>query len=245
MTATDPVAAALSDPWGTLGALLDGPLHPGGAEATADLLDRAGVDAETTLLDVGCGAGDALVQARERGARAIGLDHDPGDDRSVRADLVALPVATGAADVALAECTLCLSADLDRTLADLSRVLPRGGRLAMSDVVVDGALPQVPDVLAEPLCLTGARRRTALIDRVEAAGFTVADRRDHRGDLLATRDRLRARVDYEGLLRALGPRGERLLAGIEALEAAVEDGTVGYVSLVARREGERAPRTGG
>jgi len=244
VTATDPVAAALGDPWGTLGALLDGPLHPGGEGATANLLDRAGVDGETTLLDVGCGAGDALSQARARGARAVGLDRDPGAERSVRADLVALPVADDAVDVALSECALCLSADLDRTLADLARAIRAGGRLAPVDVVVDGDLPDVPAILAEPLCLTGARRREALVERVERAGFAVEDRRDHRADLLATRDRLQARVDYEGLLSTLGPRGERLLAGIEALEAAVEDGTVGYVSLVARRERDGSGRGG-
>lgn len=240
MTTTDPVAAALSDPWGTLGALLDGPLHPGGAGATANLLDRAGVDADTTLVDVGCGAGDAVAQARERGARAVGFDRDPGAERGVRADLTAPPLAADAVDVALSECALCLSDDLDRTLADLALAVRPGGRLAMSDVVVDGDLPEVPDVLAGPLCLTGARRREALVDAVERAGFDVVDRRDHREDLLATRDRLADSVDYEGLLRALGPRGERLLAGIEALETAVEDGTVGYVSLVARREGDAA-----
>jgi len=41
-------------------------------------------------------------------------------------------------------------------------------------------------------------------------------------------------VDYRGLLALAGERGRRLLAGVEALEAAVESGRVGYVSLVAR-----------
>ncbi len=235
MTVEDPVAAALADPWGTLRTLLDGPLHPGGRAATVELLDRAGVDGATRLLDVGCGAGDALALARERDATAVGVDRDPGGEGSVRGDLAALPVATGAVDVALAECTLCLAPDLDRALAEVDRALGSGGRLAMSDVVRDGPLPDVPDVLAEPLCLTGARERDRLFERVEAAGFEVVDRRDHRADLLATRDRLRERVDYAGLLRTLGERGERLLDGIDRLEAAVEEGRIGYVSLVARR----------
>ncbi len=235
MTASDPVAAALANPWGTLRTLLDGPLHPGGRQATADLLDRADVDASTTLLDLGCGAGDALSLARERGATAVGVDRDPGGTGSVRGDLVTLPVSSDAVDVGLAECTLCLAADLDRALAEVDRVLAPGGRLALSDVVREGPLPDVPPELAEPLCLTGARERSALFERVEAAGFDVADRRDHRADLLATRDRLKQRVDYEGLLGALGERGQRLLDGVERLEAAVEDGRIGYVSLVARR----------
>jgi hypothetical protein len=50
------------------------------------------------------------------------------------------------------------------------------------------------------------------------------------------RDDLRSKVDYEGLLGALGERGEGVRAGIEDLEAAVEEGDVGYVSLVATVE---------
>ena len=78
MSPTNPLTLALENPWTTLDALLDGPLHPGGAEATATLLDRAGVSDGTRLLDVGCGAGDALTRARNRGATAVGLDRNPG-----------------------------------------------------------------------------------------------------------------------------------------------------------------------
>lgn len=47
------------------------------------------------------------------------------------------------------------------------------------------------------------------------------------------RDRVRERVAYERLLGALGERGDRLLAGIRAIEAAVEADRIGYVSVVA------------
>ncbi|PSQ24806.1 hypothetical protein BRD06_07390 [Halobacteriales archaeon QS_9_67_15] len=100
------------------------------------------------------------------------------------------------------------------------RVLADGGRLALSDVVVSEDAPEVPDRLARALCLTGARNRAELTVAVERTGFTVEERRDHREDLLAMRDRV-------------GERGETALAAVEALETAVDDGRIGYVSVVA------------
>jgi len=68
-----------------------------------------------------------------------------------------------------------------------------------------------------------------VLAETESLGLTGARSRE---DLLATRDRVVERVDYEGLLGAMGERGAGILAGIEELEAAVDDGGVGYVSLV-------------
>jgi len=233
----NPLELALENPWTVLEAILDGPLHPGGREATVALLDRAGVAAGTRLLDVGCGAGGALAQARDRGATAVGLDRSPGDaPGSVRGDMTDLPVRTAGVGVVLAECVLCLAPSLPDALAETNRVLAPGGRLALSDVVVAGDPPDLPGPMAEALCLTGRRSRAGLVTALEDAGFAVGEVRDHREDLLAMRDDLRSKVDYEGLLGALGERGEGVRAGIEDLEAAVEEGDVGYVSLVATVE---------
>jgi SAM-dependent methyltransferase len=227
--------AALANPWGTLDTVLDGPLHPGGTEATVRLLDRADVGAGTRILDVGCGAGDALTVARERGADAVGVDPDPASDatRVVRGDATALPVRDGTIDVLLAECVLCLT-DLPVALGEAHRVLEGGGRLALSDVVVDGDGPAVPDRVAEALCLDGAGGRDRLLRQVSDAGFDVETVSDHRDELLVMRDRVVDRVDYEGILGLLGERGQRALEAIEELETAVDAGDVSYVSLVAR-----------
>jgi len=236
----NPLELAVENPWTVLDHVLDGPLHPGGRGATAALLDRANVAAGTRLLDVGCGPGGALGMARDRGATAVGLDRNPGDaSRGVRGDMTAIPVRTASVDVVLAECVLCLAPSLADALAETNRVLAPGGRLALSDVVVAGDPrdpPDLPGPMAEALCLTGRRSRAGLATAVEDAGFAVGEVRDHREDLLAMRDDLRSKVDYEGLLGALGERGQRARAGIEDLEAAVEDGDVGYVSLVATAE---------
>ena len=162
--------AALANPWGTLDTVLDGPLHPGGTEATAQLLDRADVGSGTRLLDVGCGAGDALTVARQRGADALGLDPDPSSntDRVVWGDATALPIRDGAVDVLLAECVLCLT-DLPVALGEAHCVLDSGGRLALSDVIVDGDGPVVPYPIAEALCLYVARVRHRLLMQVADA----------------------------------------------------------------------------
>lgn len=224
--------AALANPWSTLDTVLDGPLHPGGTEATEQLLDRAGVGHGTRLLDVGCGAGEALPVARQRGAHAVGIDPEPSTDRALRGDATALPLQDECVDVLLAECVLCLT-NLDAALGEANRILTDRGRLALSDVVVDGDRPDVPETVADALCLTGARSRDRLTERIEAAGFEVQDVADHHDDLLAMRDRVTDQVDYEGLLGLMGERGQRALSAIEDLEAAVEAGDVSYVSLVA------------
>ena len=228
--------AALANPWRTLDTVLDGPLHPGGMNATERLLDRADVDTETRLLDVGCGAGEALTAARARGADAAGIDPAPKADRAVRGDAATLPFQSGSVDVILAECVLCLT-DLPAALAEANRVLCGGGRIAMSDVVVEDERFTVPEQLAEALCLDGARSRDRLLRRLADAGFEIQSVHDHHDDLLAMRDRITDRVDYRGLLGLMDERGQRTIDAIEGLETAVEAGDVSYVSVVASANG--------
>lgn len=230
----DLLKAAASNPYRALRLVLGGPLHPGGRGATDELLDRADVGRGDRVLDLGCGRGQTVVNARERGARAWGIDErDPG--AHVLARMESLPIQEAALDVVLSECALCLAEDLDSALAEVRRVLEEGGRLAFSDVTVDRPLPEVPRAIAEPLCLTGRRDREHVLERLAAHGFDLLDVRDHHEALLQMRSRLRARIDVEGLLEALDERGDRLQAAVDAIEDALEAGEIGYLSIVARR----------
>lgn len=228
-----PTEAMLGAPWRLLGFVLDGSLHPGGRAATERLLDRADVGPETRLLDVGCGGGEALNLAGDRGARAIGLDHDPPDRRAVRGDMTALPFRDGCFDVVLGECVLCLSPAIERTLSEVNRLLTAGGRLAFSDVTVAGSPPDLPAPIEDLLCLNGRRDGAHIQQRLVDAGFEITEVRSHQQDLLAMRDRLRQRLDWERLEVAFGDRTSRIRDGAAELEAAVESGRIGYLSIIA------------
>jgi arsenite methyltransferase len=235
-TVQHPFEALLENPWRLLETLLDGPLHPGGRTATENLLDRAAVGSETRLLDIGCGTGDTLGLARERGAQAVGLDHQPTDAGDVQGDLMALPFRETGFDVVLGECVLCLSPDLGRTLEDVERILQPGGRLALSDITVEGQPPTLPAPIDELLCLNGPREQADIRRQMEYAGFEIREMQIHRDDLLAMRDRLGDAVDYERLVSALGDRGTHLREGANGLERAIESGRLGYVSIIATPE---------
>lgn len=230
-----PLDAVMANPWGTLELVLGDSLHPGGIEATEELLDRADVGADTRLLDVGCGVGEAVARARARGAMAVGLDLRPRDRSMIRGDLGLLPVRDGVFDVVLAECVLCLADGYAETIAEIHRALVPGGRFALADVVLEEDVGEVPAPVAELFCLDGPRGVDTLVEYAEAGGFVVDDVRSHRADLLEMRDRLASRLDYEALLGQLGGRGAELLDGIEMVEAGIESGSIGYVSMIATR----------
>lgn len=226
---------AIRNPWSTLEYVLEGPLHPGGTESTVALLDRADVTSGTRLLDVGCGAGTSLALARERGADPVGIDHDPPAG-GIRGDLSTLPIRAGCVDVVLSECVVCLVPDRSRAFGEVERVLGSEGRLALSDIVVEGTAPDLPPVIEETLCLSNTAAQSELVETVESSGFVVEEVHNHRDDLLAMRDTIENRVDYRPLLQLLGERGTQLLNAIDEVEDAVESGRVGYVSLVAAVE---------
>lgn len=106
------------------------------------LLDGAGVGAGTRLLDVACGPGYVAAAASERGARPTGLDFAPSMVRLAatnfptltfqQGDAEALPFAAGAFDAVTINFGVLHFPDADRALAEASRVLRPGGRLAFT-----------------------------------------------------------------------------------------------------------------
>ncbi|MGH2990604.1 MAG: class I SAM-dependent methyltransferase, partial [Solirubrobacterales bacterium] len=134
--------------------LLGGELHPGGEALTRRAFELIDLDARSRLLDVGSGDGAAvLLAAAEHRCRAVGVEYGAGTVEDARrrarevgladrvefvsADAEALPFADRAFDAVVSECSLCTFADKPRAADEMRRVLVRGGRLGLADVVAE------------------------------------------------------------------------------------------------------------
>ncbi|AGB39372.1 methyltransferase domain-containing protein [Natronococcus occultus] len=153
--------------------------------------DLAGLGAGDAVLDLGSGSGtDAFVAALRVGdrGRALGVERveaqltrarrlreDAGVTNATfqRGTIEALPLADGAVDVVLSNGTLVLAAHPERVLAEASRVLASGGRLAISELVCERRLPaqlrRDPELRA--IGIGGAMELATVPDVLASAGF--------------------------------------------------------------------------
>jgi SAM-dependent methyltransferase len=144
-----------------------------------------------TVLDLGSGAGiDVQLAARQVGStgRVIGVDMTPemlDRARALAADegltnvefregrLEALPIDDASIDAVTSNCVINLVPDKSAVFREMARVLRPGGRLVVSDIVLDGSLPAVvrDDVMAYVGCVSGAMQRDQYFSLLAEAGL--------------------------------------------------------------------------
>jgi SAM-dependent methyltransferase len=145
-----------------------------------------------TVVDLGSGAGlDCFLAARRVGptGRVIGVDMT--DEMLARArenaarggftnvefrkgDIEALPLEDASVDVILSNCVLNLVPDKRKAFAEIARVLKPGGRMAVSDIVLERPLPPDlrDDAEAYAACVSGAILREEYLRLLAEAGLT-------------------------------------------------------------------------
>jgi ubiquinone/menaquinone biosynthesis C-methylase UbiE len=145
-----------------------------------------------TVLDLGSGGGaDVLISARRVGSsgRAIGLDMTDEMLELARANAAAagvgnveflkgyieeVPLPDESVDVVISNCVINLSADKRKVLAEAARVLRRGGRFAVSDVIADADMDEATraDMQEWTGCIAGALTRAKFEQALADAGLT-------------------------------------------------------------------------
>ena len=151
----------------------------------------AELHAGETVLDLGSGGGiDVLLSAKRVGptGKAYGLDmtdemlalarenqRKAGVENVefLKGEIEQIPLPDRSVDVIISNCVVNLSGEKERVLAEAFRVLRPGGRLALSDIVLRGA---VPTEIRRNLelwagCVAGALEEMEYRDLLSQAGF--------------------------------------------------------------------------
>lgn len=144
------------------------------------------------VVDLGSGAGmDAFIAARQVGpsGRVIGIDMTDAMLTKARENarkggytnvefrkgtIEELPLEDESVDVILSNCVINLSPEKHKVYGEAYRVLKPGGRVMVSDLVLERPLPEeIQDsVQAYVGCIGGASLRSEYLKTIERAGFS-------------------------------------------------------------------------
>lgn len=144
-----------------------------------------------TVIDLGSGAGNDCFVARaltgEEG-EVIGIDMTPAMiEKAVQnakklgftnvkfrlGDIENMPVTANKADVVVSNCVLNLVPDKEKAFAEIFRVLKNGGHFSISDVVLQGNLPEqlAKDAEMYAGCVSGAIQKSDYLKIIANSGF--------------------------------------------------------------------------
>jgi len=173
------------------------------------------------VLDLGSGGGiDCFLAAQQVGpeGRVIGLDMTPDMIKLARrnakqvgltnvefrfGEMEDIPLPGESVDAIISNCVINLSPDKDAVFAEAYRVLRPGGRLNVSDIVLEGELPPaIRDRLdAWASCVAGALQESEYLSIIRAAGFEEVEvlSRDH-----AMAEQIAESVDVKMMMQEVG-----------------------------------------
>ncbi|MEJ7768246.1 MAG: arsenite methyltransferase [Chitinophagaceae bacterium] len=144
------------------------------------------------VIDLGSGAGnDAFIARHEAGdtGKVIGIDFTPAMIEKARqnaevrgyhnvefrqGDIEKMPVSTNTADVIVSNCVLNLVPNKQEVIKEIFRVLKPGGHFSISDIVLEGELPNQLKEAAEMYagCVAGAIQKQVYMELIEGTGFS-------------------------------------------------------------------------
>lgn len=153
--------------------------------------DHSAIKPGDTVVDLGSGAGNDCFITRAivgENGKVIGLDFS--DDMLAKArknalkmsyknvdfiqgDIEEMPLEGNIADVVVSNCVLNLIPDKRKAFSEIYRILKPGGHFCISDVVLEGDLPEALKNAAEMYagCVSGALQAKDYLKLIKESGF--------------------------------------------------------------------------
>lgn len=239
--------------------LLGDSFHPGGLDLTRRLGVLLELRSGLRVLDVASGKGEsAICLAKEFGCQVVGLDFGEANVKEAAAraeiagveklvtfqqgDAESMKFPDGSFDRILCECAFCTFPDKAAAASEFARVLSGHGRIGISDLTRQDALPpDLEGLLAWIACIADARPVTEYSAFLQNAGFEISTI-EHHDDALAAMARevqtrllgveLMAKLKKINLPEVDFDQAKQFARG--ALHA-IQNGTLGYSVIVAWR----------
>lgn len=152
-----------------------------------------------TVVDLGSGSGmDTFVAALKVGAHGKVIGIDMTDEQRAKAErlrdrdgfgnvtylkgyIEAIPLPDASADVVISNGVINLATDKRKVFDEAARLLKRGGRLALSDIVTEVQLPEniVCNSTLWAACIGGAAQQDNYRREIEASGLKMVKAEDN------------------------------------------------------------------
>lgn len=177
------------------GYLLGESFHPGGLKLTRQLAQQLLIHRGSRVLDIASGRGaSSLFLSDHYGCEQIALDlasenlkltqqkarknETSSQLHAVQANAEQLPFEDSCFDAVICECALCTFDQSKSVLSEIKRVLKPGGRLGLSDVVLNQPLPEaLNNLLSRVFCISGARTTQEYGDMIADVGLIMLQQR--------------------------------------------------------------------
>ena len=171
--------------------------HPGGEQLTIHLGKTLGISKDHRVLDIACGSGtSAIALAKKFGCKVVGIDLSEknldkarkraNDERLEElldfkiSDAKKIDFPDGTFDFVICECALCIFPDTNTAVNEMFRVLKGGGKVGITDVVVENELPEaLKNIVSMVLCIAGAKSIEGYKGILKEGGLTSIEYEDH------------------------------------------------------------------
>jgi len=146
-------------------------------EVVLDLGSGAGIDVFLALKKVGNSGrviGVDMTEEMIKRAKKVAMERAYKNVEFRLGEIESLPVADESIDVVISNCVINLCPDKKKAFKEILRVLKRGGRVMISDLVTKGELPQEVRTSFDAWtdCIGGALEKDAYLELMKNAGFS-------------------------------------------------------------------------